>query len=87
MLNSSALAAAFAGAVAIIWFICGLLIWLMPSMMVGMSGHMLHTDFGDMSWHMPLIGFLIGGLAWTVVAGVTGYLIGWLYNRVNGQPG
>ena len=56
MLNSSALAAAFAGAVAI-------------------------------SWHMPVIGFLIGGLAWTVVAGVTGYLIGWLYNRVNGQPG
>lgn len=87
MLNNTALASAFAGTVAIIWAVCGLLILVAPDAMVGMSGHMLHSDFGDLTWHMPLVGFFIGGAAWVAVAGITGYLIGWLYNRLNKPSG
>lgn len=82
-MNSRALAAAFAVTVAIVWTICGLLIMLLPDMMAGMSGNMIHADLAGMQWHMPLVGFLFGGVVWVIVAAITGYLIGWVYNAVS----
>lgn len=83
-MNSRALAVAFAATVAILWVVCGLIILLVPNQMTSMSGHMVHTDLSGTQWHMPIAGFLVGGLAWVIVAGLTGYLVGWIYNRLNG---
>lgn len=84
-MNSRALALALAITVTILWALCGLFVWLTPGMMIGMSGHMIHTDLSDLQWHMPLSGFLLGGIFWIALAAITGYLIGAVYNRLDSQ--
>lgn len=67
---------------AIIWLLCSLLVWILPSMMLGMSGHMVHGDFTHMEWHMTTGGFVIGLLAWSISGGVIAALIAYIYNRL-----
>jgi len=84
-MNSRALAIAFGATAGILWLFCSALVWLMPGEMMGMSGHMVHADLSHMQWHFPIIGFLIGGIAWVGIAALTGYMIGAIYNRLD-QP-
>ncbi|MFT4862527.1 MAG: hypothetical protein ACI95C_001748 [Pseudohongiellaceae bacterium] len=69
-------------AFAIIWVICSLLVWGLPSMMLGMSGHMVHGDFSNMGWHMTSSGLLAGLFAWSISAGLIAALIANIYNRL-----
>tara|TARA_R110000823_G_scaffold33348_3_gene93415 strand:+ start:10415 stop:10588 length:174 start_codon:yes stop_codon:yes gene_type:complete len=52
-----------------------------PSMMLSMSGDMLHMDLMDTKWHLTLWGFVQGLLGWFIAAGVGGWLIAAMYNR------
>ena len=81
-LDARALGIAFAVATAVLWVICSLFVAILPGAMMAMSGHMVHANFGGMSWTMSIIGFLIGLVIWTGIAFVTGWLIGVLYNRM-----
>ncbi len=78
----------FGLAVAIIfaaaWVICSLFVISMPTAMMQMSDHMVHVDFGEMSWNLGWIGFAYGLVAWSVVAGIMGWGIAAIYNRLVG---
>jgi hypothetical protein len=54
----------------------------MPGMKMGMSGHMVHGDPSAMHWHLSLPGVLLGLVAWSLLAGITGWLVAIVYNRL-----
>ena len=69
-------------AFALVWLVCSLLVWGLPSMMLGMSGHMVHVDFSDMGWHMTPGGVVAGLFAWSIIAGIIAALIAQIYNKL-----
>lgn len=66
----------------IFWLVCSVLVWLMPGMMMGMSGHMVHWDLSAMHWQISLPGVLLGLVAWSLLAGMVGWLVAVVYNRL-----
>lgn len=66
----------------VLWVICSTLVMLMPAMTMGMSGSMFHMQFNDMDWHLSFGGVVSGLIAWAVMAGVAGWLIAAVYNRL-----
>ncbi|MEX1670238.1 DUF5676 family membrane protein [Zhongshania guokunii] len=67
---------------AVLWLICSALVMLMPTMMLSMSGNMLHMQLNEMGWHLTLIGVVQGLVAWIVSAGIAGWLLATIYNRL-----
>ena len=66
----------------VFWIICSVLVWLMPGMMMGMSGHMVHGNLSQMHWQLSLTGVLLGLIAWSLLAGIAGWLAAVVYNRL-----
>ncbi|WP_339674326.1 DUF5676 family membrane protein [Dasania marina] len=66
----------------VLWIICSVLVVLIPSMMLSMSGDMLHMQLNDMGWHLTFMGVVKGLLGWSVMAGVTGWMLAAIYNRL-----
>lgn len=81
--NATTISMATAMGFAIVWLICSLLVWLFPAAMMAMSGHMVHTDLVEVSWHLSFGGFLIGLLAWSLSAGFTAWLVASIYNKIS----
>jgi len=67
---------------AIIWLICSILVVLIPSPMMQMSGQMLHADFGNQGWSMHWAGFFTGLILWSLVPALLAWAIARLYNRL-----
>ncbi len=67
---------------AILWIFCSLLVYLLPTAMMAMSGHMIHMDIAAMGWHLTLGSVLWGMVAWFVVALLFGWLMAVVYNRL-----
>jgi len=80
-LNAFKFGMASAITVAVLWLVCSALVMVMPTVMLSMSGDMLHMQLNNMGWHLTLAGILKGLLAWSVVAGVAGWLLAVIYNR------
>lgn len=70
---------ATAGAFAIIWLFCSLLVWIVPSLGMHMSGHMFENNTGQMHMAMGFAG-ITTGIIGSALAGISGYLLAWLYN-------
>jgi hypothetical protein len=66
----------------LLWVICSVSVMLMPSMMLALSGDMLHMQLNDMGWHITLIGVVKGLLAWSFLSGVAGWGLAAIYNRL-----
>ncbi len=66
----------------VLWVICSVLVAAMPTMMMSMSGDMLHMQLQDMGWHLTVTGIFWGLLGWALVAGVLGWLLAAIYNRL-----
>lgn len=66
------------------WVICSMFVISVPTAMMQMSGHMVHADFGQMSWNLGWIAFAYGLVAWSLVAGIMGWGIAAIYNRLVG---
>ena len=83
-MNLNALKFGFATAlsVAVLWIVCSILVLVMPSMMISMSGDMLHMDVTGMSWSMTITGAIAGLFAWSLSAGIFGWLLAAIYNRL-----
>ena len=81
-IEANKLGLAFALAFAILWIICSAVVMLLPAGMIAMSGHMVHADLSGLQWHMEFSGFLVGLLAWTLLAGFTAWVVGLLYNKL-----
>lgn len=62
-LNPIALATASAVGIGLVWTICSLFVFAIPSIMSGMTGHMLHTHLESFTWTLTATGFLIGLVA------------------------
>ncbi|MCX4186282.1 DUF5676 family membrane protein [Methylophaga sp. OBS4] len=73
---------AWAATFAIGWVICSLLVIALPGSMMQMSGHMLHSDLSGMQWHIGPLVLFYGLIGWTIVAGVTGWLVALIYNKL-----
>jgi len=43
---------------------------------------MMHADLVGYGWHMGFGGFIIGGLVWTIIAGVFFWAMASIYNRL-----
>ncbi len=81
-LNAAKFGLAWAITFGIFWLVCSLAVWLMPGAMMGISGHMIHGDLSAMNWHLSLAGAVAGLVAWSLLAGVTGWLVALVYNRL-----
>jgi len=81
-LNPGALATASAVAVAAVWTLCSLLVFAVPSMMSGMTGHMIHAHLDSFTWMLTPTGYLVGLIAWCAWAAITGWLVAIVYNKV-----
>ncbi len=80
-LDAKKFSLACAGAFAILWLVCSLLVVISPMGMMNMSGNMIHGDLTGMRWSMGFFGFIIGLIVWSFLAGITGWLIATLYNK------
>ena len=80
-LDPKALALASAATSTVLWIVCSILVALLPGMMMNMTGDMVHTNMGQMSWSLNFVGFSVGLLVWAALFGVTGWLIAVFYNR------
>jgi hypothetical protein len=81
-LHSTKFALACASSAAVFWLLCSLFVLIMPGMMLSMSGDMLHMNLEGMGWHMSFFSALIGGLFWAIAAGIFGWLLANIYNRL-----
>ena len=81
-LNTNSFAIAWAFAFAILWVLCSAIVYLLPGLSLSLSGHMMHSDFSSTGWVLTWSGFIIGLIAWTICAGITGWLIAFIYNKL-----
>ena len=73
---------ATAVASALAWLICSLAVWSMPAMTMAVGGNMMHMDLSQLGWHLTPVGVLAGLVAWVIVAGIFGWLLAAIYNRL-----
>ena len=81
-LNPTMLGISSAIATAVLWVICSLLIVALPGFMTHMTAGVMHGDTASMALTMTWPGFLWGLFAWVVWAGVAGWLLAMIYNRL-----
>lgn len=68
-----------------LWIICSVLVMFLPSMMLSISGDMLHMQLNNMGWHLSFIGAVKGLVAWFVLAGLAGWMLAAIYNRLQSK--
>jgi len=73
---------ACASSAAVFWLFCSLFVLIMPGIMLSMSGDMLHMNLEGVGWNMSFFSALIGGLFWAIAAGIFGWLLANIYNRL-----
>ena len=69
---------------AIVWTICSAVVLAMPAGSMQMTGYMMHADVGPMTWAFSGVGFFVGLLVWTVLAGLVAWALAAIYNRLLG---
>lgn len=82
-MSARASAISVAGAFAIIWTLCSLLVHLFPSSMLTMTGYMFHADLDEFRWTLSWSGYVMGMFTWVISAGFTGWLAATIYNKVS----
>lgn len=81
-LNPIKIGLAAAISFSLLWLLCSALVMLAPTMMLSLSGDMMHMNLAGMGWHLTLPGVLTGVLGWFVLAGLGGWLLAAIYNRL-----
>lgn len=85
--NTVKLANAFALAIAILWTLCSVVVWLLPEFSWQVTTWWMHGM--DMSalgkWQLTINNFIMGGIAAIVSAWVTGWILAWSWQQVGGN--
>lgn len=81
-LNEAKFGIACAITAALLWALCSILVLALPSLMLSVTGSMVHMQLQDMEWHLNLAGALVGLLAWVIAAGFSGWSLASVYNRL-----
>jgi hypothetical protein len=66
----------------ILWLVCSAAVYFIPQPIMKITGHMMHADLSAVGWTLTVSGFVTGLLAWAAIAGVSGWLIASIYNRL-----
>ena len=85
LVNTKQMVIAWSIAAAALWIICSVLVALSPGQMTAMTGHMIHMDIAHTSLAMTRSGFIIGLIAWVVLAASFAWLLGTVYNYVGSR--
>lgn len=64
------------------WIACSILVLILPSVMMEMTGHMVQSDLSDMNWQLTLSGVVIGLVLWSLFAGLLAGLSAGIYNKM-----
>lgn len=80
-LFTNKLAIATATAFSILWIICSVIVAIVPTPSMMLTGTMFHADLSSMAWSLTWGGFIIGLIAWAILGGISAWLIAFLYNR------
>jgi hypothetical protein len=81
-ISATKLGLATAFSLAILWTICSLMVYVMPSQMMYISAQMVHVNPADFAWDLNLLGFFVGLVSWSVVGCITVWLSISIYNLV-----
>lgn len=81
-LVANKLAIASAITAAILWIICSAVVAVWPGPSMTLFGHMIHMDLSGIPVMLGWTGFIIGIVAWVIVAAITGWLIAAFYNSL-----
>lgn len=65
---------------AILWILCSMFVFLVPSPMMNMSGHMMHANLSSMNWTLSFTGVLTGLIAWSLFAFIFAWALAYIYN-------
>lgn len=84
-LNATKFGLACAITVIIFWLIYSFLFMLMPIDLMGLRGHMMHGDFTGVQWQLKPHSLFFGLVSWAIIAGVGGWLIAVIYNKLSGD--
>ena len=81
-LNANKLFMATAVVFALLWIICSALIAVVPDMMLTATGFMVHAEFETFRWSLTGVGFAGGLVLWSLLPGITVWLVAAVYNRL-----
>ena len=81
-LSSIKFGLAAACAVGMTWILCSIMVLLLPSTSLNLGGYMIHVDLSNISWQMGYVGFLLGLILWTLMAGIIASLTAIIYNEI-----
>lgn len=81
------LANAFALAMAILWTLCSVFVWLLPDLSLQITSWWMHgMDLSVMSgWHLTASNFLLGGITAVIASWATGWTLGWSWQISGGN--
>lgn len=68
---------------AIVWSVCSVLVWMVPGGMMTTTANMVHMEMNRGGWILTPTGVVWGLVAWTVFAGIVGWLLSTVYNLLN----
>lgn len=76
------LAAAITAAVT--WIICSILVGILPGAMMNTAvGSMVHVEMNRGAWVITPQGVIFGLVAWSLFAGIFGWLLATIYNLLS----
>lgn len=81
-LNANKLFLATAVVFAILWIICSALVAVAPGMMLTATGYMVHAELETLRWSLTGAGFAGGLVLWSLLPGITVWLVAAAYNRL-----
>ncbi len=81
-LNANKLALATVIVFAVLWIICSALVALMPNVMLTLTGYMVHAEFETFRWSLTGAGVIGGLVLWSLIPGITVWLVAAAYNRL-----
>jgi hypothetical protein len=81
-INANKIGIASAITFGLLWAVCSAVVHLLPQPMMMITGHMIHSDLSELGWNLTFSSFLMGLVAWAALAGISGWLIASIYNRI-----
>lgn len=81
-INANKFAISTALTFSIFWVVCSLVVMQMPGLSMQASGYMVHSNMANLEWEMSFSGIFYGLLLWSVISGVTAWLLATIYNKL-----
>lgn len=66
----------------VVWIVCSAVVFLLPKMMLSLSGNMIHMNLDRIGWHLSLSGIVMGLFGWFFISGIIAWLFAKTYNAL-----